>query len=117
LAAGVVAAAAAAFFFLWCFFLAFAGAAAGAAAAGAAVVVVCAKTKLEVEATNKATKAIANNFFMIILLLIWADQKTDSVLPRILDGGSLKKVAILVKLLKTLKKQRFLVLNIHSMVY
>jgi len=49
--------------------------------------VLCAKTKLEVEATNKATKAIANNFFMIILLLIWADQKINSVLPRILDGG------------------------------
>jgi len=72
----VVAAAAAIFFFFLCaFFLAFIGAAAGVVAAGAAVVVVWAKTKLEVEATNKAIKAIANNFFMIILLLIWADQK------------------------------------------
>jgi hypothetical protein len=69
--------AAIAFFFLWLFFffLAFMVFAAGAAAAGAAAVVSCAKTKLEVEATNKAIKAIANNFFMIILLLIWADQK------------------------------------------
>jgi hypothetical protein len=90
--AAAAAGAAAFFFFLWLFFLAFIGAAAGAAAAGAAVVVVWAKTKLEVEATNKATKAIANNFFMIILLLIWADQKLTLSYLKHWTAGRVKKL-------------------------
>jgi hypothetical protein len=94
LAVGVVAAIAAFLdFFLWLFFLAFIGAAAGAAAAGA-VVVVWAKTKLEVEATNNATKAIANNFFMIILLLIWADQKLTLSYLTHWTAGRFKKLQL-----------------------
>jgi hypothetical protein len=87
------AAAAAAFFFLWLFFLAFVVFAAGAAAAGATVVP-CAKTKLEVEATNKAIKAIANNFFMIILLLIWADQKLTLSYLAYWTEGRFKKLQL-----------------------
>jgi len=94
LAVGVVAAIA--FFFLWLFFffLAFMVFAAGAAAAGAAAVVSCAKTKLEVEATNKAIKAIANNFFMIILLLIWADQKLTLSYLAYWTAGRFKKLQL-----------------------
>jgi hypothetical protein len=42
-----------------------------------------AKTKLEVEATNKAAKAIANNFFMMIFLFNFnlGGSKTFYVLP------------------------------------
>jgi hypothetical protein len=40
-----------------------------------------AKTKLEVEATNKAAKAIANNFFMMIFLFNVGGSKAYYVLP------------------------------------
>jgi hypothetical protein len=51
------------------------------AAVLAEVATSAAKTKLEVEATNKAAKAIANNFFMMIFLLSGGGSKAHYVLP------------------------------------
>jgi hypothetical protein len=91
-------------FFLWVlpFTVVFAG-----VAIGATVLVPCAKTKPEVETTNKATKAIENNFFMMNLLKFILAVKT-LIKTRLAyrTAGLFKKLQLISTEKRTIRKMK-----------